>query len=945
MNKVLSTYRELPNRKWFRICKEIGIPLFVFALTFVLFIIIYASLGFAPFNPSGHLSLMLDQRDQYLSYLRYYQDVLKNHTGSLIYSLSKVFGGDFMSIFTYYLASPFNLIVGLLAPADIPNFFLFSSIAKLSFGAMNFYLLCRVYFGRHRLIYVGFAAAFGLMSYNVVYISNFMYMDVIMALPLVILGITLLEKQSKHYYLYPLALFYCLWTSWYLGAMVCIFSVAFFLVRVFYLKNLKKELLPFVVRFAALSLLAGLLSGAIWVTAFGHFEGTKATSGMPKSEWYPLTLFFSGLLENNYHSQSSISRNEGYMTMFVGMAPLVFGLLFFANRAYRKRERLAEGVLFSILLISSLWSLPYALWHGGRMPSWFPTRFSFLTGFLICFLAAKSADRLDDTHKAGLLLPLLALAVVLPVVIYTDNNMNLVGQENHYVVSVPSLVLYLLTLALVSAYLLLKDRHFALPALPYMKIGLSAGVVFLALFSSYRGAYDVVKANVDHGSYYSSSVYVKDCALEPFFDYVKGLEESNAYRMEATFNRPGGTNVINNNPLFYGYNGLNHYSSSEKKNVSNFMKNLGFHINSFYETYDGGSTCAINSYLGVKYLLDDYGKRGDHGPLFERNANPANPYQRIKGYTEQYPLYRNDLALPLGFVTDKQNGTYVSQGEKREGHENIYWYDDFEYQNKIYSSMAHGVKDGTGKAKKIFHKIDAIYTVSSGVTFTENEWGTRFYTGKKGSKVYIDFTLPEAAIGNNIYVGVKDTPNAFSFQVDGLTYRLNDYFYSGIKGVADTSSHTHRFVITFTKDVRDAKLRDEIYYEDLDVLTEYLRAIQKGGSMDLRSAGSVFSYGFEGTFELEAGDKEFLFTIPYEKEIHIYLDGQEKELLKRFDIFSAISLVGEEAGTHSVKIVYVDRPFRIGVASTVAGILLAVPSFYLSARIDGSAGRGEVFRS
>ena len=52
---------------------------------------------------------IIDAQGQYIAFYRYYKAILSGDK-SLIYTLGKALGGDMMSIFTYYLASPFYLI-------------------------------------------------------------------------------------------------------------------------------------------------------------------------------------------------------------------------------------------------------------------------------------------------------------------------------------------------------------------------------------------------------------------------------------------------------------------------------------------------------------------------------------------------------------------------------------------------------------------------------------------------------------------------------------------------------------------------------------------------------------------------------------------------------------------------------------------------------------------
>lgn len=898
-----------------RMAYEILLGILSFALPLLLLLVAFASSGFSPFDPDGVTTMMLDQRDQYVAYLRYYQYALQ-HGGSLIYTMGKVFGGDFMSIFAYYLASPFNLILGLLTPSDIPSFFLFSAVSKLAFGSLNFYLLCRFGFKKAHVGYLAFGVGYALMSYNLIYISNFMYMDVIMALPLVVLGILFLQ-EGKHLYVYPLALGYCLWCSWYLGAMVCGFSVLFFLTRFFSAKRPYKNQLPFLLRYALFSLLGGLSVAAIWLTAFLHFEGTKASAGMPSHEFFPLTIFFSGLLENSYTGTSDISRNTGYMTMFVGVVGLALSALYPFNKAYSLKERLLGVALFLLLSACTLESKASALWHGGKDPSWFPTRFSFLIGFLLCYFAAKETAEAEHTPKRALLFPLALLGVVLPVVLWTDNHLSKTGPA-YYTLSIPSLILYLLTVLCFAVYLFFRkfDQRFEGKI---AKLTLGIALVAIGSLSSYRGMASIIEANLKNNAYEASSLYASDCALEPVFNFALSQDGAATSRMEATFNRPGGINVINNNPMFYGYNGLNHYSSSEKKKVSNHMDRLGFHINPFYENYGAGSTQAINSFLGLRYLIDDGTGRGLYEPIFQRNAEHS-LYKAVSGCPDSsYTVLKNDLALPLGFATPTKDADYVSQGEYREGKSSVYWYDHFEYQNKLFSTLHDGIKDGS-ESKAIYKAIPLTsITVPSGVTFTEDEHGIRRYSGSAGKSVEYRFTLPAEAIGKNLYVGVKDTPDKFRFTLDGMQYRINDYFYSGIHGFNDTAIHTHVFRAIFDADISNEELRPEFYYEETDVLAEYLNALNVGGLRNAKTNVGLLHYGIEGEFTRSESDQEFIFTIPYEKQIHVYVDGVERAAKCRYDIFTGISLEGISSGTHKIEIRYVDSHLALGTVISVLG--------------------------
>lgn len=85
-------------------------------------------------------------------------------------------------------------------------------------------------------------------------------------------------------------------------------------------------------------------------------------------------------------------------------------------------------------------------------------------------------------------------------------------------------------------------------------------------------------------------------AAGPAVGYVKELDQG-LYRMEKTFHRKMC------DPMLLDFRGLSHYSSTEKNVVKYFMGQAGFRNNGNWSYYNRGSTYAMDSLLGVKYIL------------------------------------------------------------------------------------------------------------------------------------------------------------------------------------------------------------------------------------------------------------------------------------------------------------------------------------------------------
>ena len=77
-------------------------------LTFLIILTIYRYAGYAPF---GNASLAaMDANIQYLDFFSYFKDVLAGDN-NLFYTFSKTLGGSNIAVFSYYLSSPFSLLI------------------------------------------------------------------------------------------------------------------------------------------------------------------------------------------------------------------------------------------------------------------------------------------------------------------------------------------------------------------------------------------------------------------------------------------------------------------------------------------------------------------------------------------------------------------------------------------------------------------------------------------------------------------------------------------------------------------------------------------------------------------------------------------------------------------------------------------------------------------
>ena len=100
---------------------------------------LFIAYGLAPF---GDGSLVVDDADiQYLDFFLYYKDVLEGRN-SISYTFSKLLGGTSIALFSYYLASPLNLLVLFFEREQMTSFYDILVLLKilLATAAFSFFL-------------------------------------------------------------------------------------------------------------------------------------------------------------------------------------------------------------------------------------------------------------------------------------------------------------------------------------------------------------------------------------------------------------------------------------------------------------------------------------------------------------------------------------------------------------------------------------------------------------------------------------------------------------------------------------------------------------------------------------------------------------------------------------------------------------------------------------
>lgn len=183
-----------------------------------------------------------DVYSQYVPLFKYLKGVFV-FDNSIFYSFSKQLGGSMAATYGYYLSSPINIF--LLLFDDILSFLNFITVLKIGLCGLCMYIyLCTK---REKNYFINFllSLCYALMGFNLMFINNIFWFDVIYILPIVMIGIDKIIKKDSPF-IYVLTLCYAIICNFYMAFSLCIFSVIYFFYNIScigYKKNLATDLI------------------------------------------------------------------------------------------------------------------------------------------------------------------------------------------------------------------------------------------------------------------------------------------------------------------------------------------------------------------------------------------------------------------------------------------------------------------------------------------------------------------------------------------------------------------------------------------------------------------------------------------------------------------------------------------------------------------------------
>ncbi len=368
--------------------------LLAFILPVLAFYIGFAAHGLWPIG-NRHL-LAYDLYHQYAPFLLdLKRKILTGDT--LFFSWAGGLGVNFYSLFTYYIASPLNILIIFFPDQNIAEAVMMLTLLKIGFSSLFFReFLCGAFRKNDPLASL-FGAFYALSAWVYAYSWNIMWLDTLVWFPLAALGLVQLVRDGKAR-LFVFGLTFMLLTNYYTAFFGCVFLFFYyFVLRVQFKQPLSQEEkkshwfepLAAFASFAGLAVLSALLAGVVlWPTAKALAITSAANDAFPKG-----FTFTQALLDTLGRMTPLRSPNimSGLPNIYAGIAALLLLPAFFADRKRPRTVRLAYGALLVFLFFSFQSRTLSFLWHGAHYPNSLDFRYAFVFVFLVLAMAYQAA--------------------------------------------------------------------------------------------------------------------------------------------------------------------------------------------------------------------------------------------------------------------------------------------------------------------------------------------------------------------------------------------------------------------------------------------------------------------------------------------------------------------------------------------------------------------------
>ena len=835
--------------------------------------------------PFGSITVMrMDLYHQYGPLFAELYDRIVEHK-SLLYSWITGGGSSFLGNYLNYLSSPLSFLIFLFDKEDISYAITFIVAFKCILSATSFSYYLKKSFNKDNYFLSAFGILYAFSAYFLAYYWNVMWLDAMIMLPLIALGIEKIFKTGD-IKLYTVSLIILFFANYYMGYMCCIFAVLYFFVcfintysndgklnenAVYEKKYSTKALMNNVfinrgVKFAFASIIAALICAITLVPVFMILKNSSATSGtFPqtfKSYFDLLDLITShfALLETTIRS----SGDNVLPNIYTGILTFILLPLFLVNNKIKLKEKATYVVLIIFFVFCFNNNCAEYIWHAFHFPNDLPYRYSYMYSFIIAVMGYKTilnfkGIKVKDIAYTG-------LAIISFVIICQKFLTNKMTNSTIYAT--------IIFVALWCGFLfLLKNKNAQKKTVSFVLVTF---ILCETIISSIVG----LPLNQDNKNYKENYKTYTDA-----INYIDN-KDSGFYRTELCY--------LNTrmDPAYYGYNGISVFSSMAYESYSQLQSSLGMQSNKVNSYTYNTQTPVYNMMFNIKYLIQ----------TDVSLAPSSNLYKKIYTTSDKKSnVYESKYNLPIAYCVNSKIDDWVTD----EGN-------PFEIQSD-FVKLATGYSNLFKPVEYNSTDFDAV----SGDDVTEN--GTYWLEKSDSSSNYGTETVSlSPTIDGNLYLYVKSsdlkTITVNSEKVSDITQSMEDAY------ILDLGYHNKGDEVLVSLDASKMESESTSFdfycYTADDTVVKNMYNSLAGNSLNVESYSDTT---IKGT--VNAKENCYLYSsIPYDDGWSVYVDGKKAET---FEIGGTLLAIELTPGQHKIEYKYFPVGFLYGIiisAVTVLGL-------------------------
>ena len=872
-----STERRLTmSKKKSRLFYDNRFVLLAFGASAALMLIVYLCTQVFPFG--GNTMLRMDLYHQYGPLFSELYDKIFSK-GSLQYSWESGLGSCFLGNYFNYLSSPIGAIVVFFGHSHVPEAIAAMLVIKTGLAASTFTWYLKKSQHSQSPASLAFGILYSFCAYMLAYYWNIMWIDAMVLLPVILLGIERIIKNGK-VGLYIGALALSLFSNYYTSYMLCIFAVIYFIYYSIISDCEKgkavKRFFKSGFRFAAASLLAAGLMAFALIPTYKVLQSCSATSGSFPEEIKTYFTFFD-FFANHFGSLSTTIRSSGddvLPNVYCGVLTMILAVLYFFTKSISKKEKFATIGLLAVFYVSFNFNFLNYIWHGMHFPNDLPYRFSFMYSFILLIMAYKTFLRLKEfsSRQVGLAGAALVFFVFIVEKIKSKN----VGDGTIYF----TLVFCVFYVLLMTVF---KDKRYLKGSLAVLLCICVCSEVIICDVSAFPNSITRESYEGDYDEFRQGK------------DYIDTVEKDKFYRMELSYLR---TRMDN---CWFGYNGVSVFSSMAYERLAKLEDHLGLMSNRINSYTYAPQTPVYNLMHAIKYVVNNT----------TPNILNSKYYQSLTS-TDKFQAYSNNYYLPLAYCVD-------SAVENWNFEKDLTNPDPFAVQNDFF-------KKATGEKNDVFVREAFEYINYMNVEpFTEGLDQGDFYFSKNDSEAdgSATFHLTTKADGNYyvyFYVDGADSKEITVNTPGGtITKSLTQDSLFDIGNFEKGQSITVN--VPFEKDEGSLKLH--VYRINDEVFQSGYKKLS-ANTLELTDFSDT---AFSGKFTAEK-DCILYTSVPYDEGWSITLDGQKVSSDDIVKIGDALIGVKVKKGSHEISFKFETQGLMTGAAisffSLAVLILLAI---------------------